>query len=181
MTSSAQKSQINNLKAFYENSGKLENNLQQSNENGKMPRIIKNVDSNMIGNNLKLANFLVPKSDFKIESINEQPSIPYKNIVLKPVFVTNTSNSPITHPKLDVCSKIVRVKDITKQKDVPIAKHKNRKILPKMIPKEEYVYMFLLIILLRFLKLNPFFIFSISKTPKTTSVKLIKLGETYHW
>ncbi|CAH4036131.1 unnamed protein product [Pieris brassicae] len=155
VTTSAQKPQHSNLKAFYENSGKLENNLLQRNENIKTPRIIKKVDNNVIGNNLKLANFLMAKNEFKIETVSEQPSIPYNNIVLKPLFVTNTpssTNIQPTLPKLDVRSKIVRVKDI------PIAKQKNRKILPKMTPKEE----------------------TIAKPSKTTSVQLIKLGETYH-
>ncbi|XP_038213326.1 uncharacterized protein LOC119833407 [Zerene cesonia] len=159
VTANQQKPISNTLKTFYENSGKLEDNLLQSTDSVSFTKpegIIKKTDINVIGNNLKLANFLLPKAGLQIEA-SKQYIAPVNNVVLKPVYVasTNTSSIPTvtnTIPKLDVCSKIVKLKDLPSTH-----KHRNGKLVPKKKPKEDTV-----------------------SNSKTTSVQLLKLGETYH-
>ncbi|CAK1544743.1 unnamed protein product [Leptosia nina] len=148
-TTSSFKTQASNLKAFYESSGKLENNLLQSTETTGSQ-----VSKKDNGNNLKLANFLLPKNNVKLKTVYEHQSAPFNKIILKPMYVANTistsNQTPVSAPKFDVCSKIVRLKDI------PTSTQRNRKILPKIIPKDELV------------------------NPAKTSVQIVKLGETYH-
>ncbi|CAH0721425.1 unnamed protein product, partial [Brenthis ino] len=143
------------LKRFYENSGKLETNLNVTENNIK--RILKKPESNVVGNNLKLASFLLPKSEIKNEQCiipAHKPIItPVNNVVLKPVYIANNiAGSPNPVPKLDVNSKIVKLKDLPN-----VIRSQNGKILPKIKPKEN----------------------TVSKS-KHTSVQLLKLGETYH-
>ncbi|XP_050362575.1 uncharacterized protein LOC126781662 [Nymphalis io] len=146
---SVEKPVSENLKRFYENSGKLENNL-NGNENSTKPRILKKPECNVVGNNLKLASFLLPKSETKNESC-KQTITPGNNVVLKPVYIANNP-SPNPVPKLDVNSKIVKLKDLPN-----VIRSPNGKILPKIKPKE-----------------------NTSNKSKHTSVQLLKLGETYH-
>lgn len=119
------------MKRFYENSGKLETNL---NVESNVKRILKKPESNVVGNNLKLASFLLPKTEVKTEQC--KPIItPVNNVVLKPVYIANTTNgmsnsNPV--PKLDVNSKIVKLKDLPK-----VIQSKSGKILPKIKPKEK--------------------------------------------
>ncbi|CAG4985033.1 unnamed protein product [Colias eurytheme] len=160
VTANQPKPMSNTLKTFYENSGKLENNLLQSTDTVSFTKpegIVNKTDINVIGNNLKLANFFLPKTGIQIEA-SKQYIAPVNNVVLKPVYVanTNTSSTPTvknTVPKLDVCSKIVKLKDLPS-----IPKQRTGKIVPKKKPKEDT---------------------TISNS-KTTSVQLLKLGETYH-
>ncbi|CAH2092400.1 unnamed protein product [Euphydryas editha] len=145
---SVEKPVSENLKRFYENSGKLETNLNVS-ESNQTPRILKKNECNVVGNNLKLASFLLPKNENKIESC-KQTITPINNVVLKPVYIANNlSSNPI--PKLDVNSKIVKLKDLPN-----VIRTQNGKILPKIKPKE-----------------------NTSNKSKHTSVQLLKLGETY--
>ncbi|XP_047545852.1 uncharacterized protein LOC125077820 isoform X1 [Vanessa atalanta] len=146
---SAEKPVSENLKRFYENSGKLETNLNGT-ENSSKPRILKKPECNVVGNNLKLASFLLPKSETKNESC-KQVITPVNNVVLKPVYIANNP-CPNPVPKLDVNSKIVKLKDLPN-----VIRSQNGKILPKIKPKE-----------------------NTSIKSKHTSVQLLKLGETYH-
>ncbi|XP_035431424.2 uncharacterized protein LOC118263498 isoform X3 [Spodoptera frugiperda] len=142
----------NNLKSFYENSGNIENGLINTDTGVKL-NVVKKKESVLIGNNLKLASFLLPKN----ENVNKQYVV--DNFVLKPTTTTTTTASnpiPInntlnTVPKIDIDRKIVKLKE------VPIINR--QKFLPKIKPKEN------------------------TPTPtrsKHTSVQLIRLGETYH-
>lgn len=119
------------LKRFYENSGKLETNL---NIESNVKRILKKPESNVVGNNLKLASFLLPKNEVKTEQC--KPVItPVNNVVLKPVYIANTTSSICNQssvPKLDMNSKIVKLKDLPK-----VIQSKSGKILPKIKPKEK--------------------------------------------
>lgn len=123
------------LKRFYENSGKLETNLNVTENNIK--RILKKPESNVVGNNLKLASFLLPKTEIKNEQCiipAHKPIItPVNNVVLKPVYIANNiAGSPNPVPKLDVNSKIVKLKDLPN-----VIRSQNGKILPKIKPKEK--------------------------------------------
>ncbi|KAF9794021.1 hypothetical protein SFRURICE_015190 [Spodoptera frugiperda] len=142
----------NNLKSFYENSGNIENGLINTDTGVKL-NVVKKKESVLIGNNLKLASFLLPKN----ENVNKQYVV--DNFVLKPTTTTTTTastpipiNNPLnTVPKIDIDRKIVKLKE------VPIINR--QKFLPKIKPKEN------------------------TPTPtrsKHTSVQLIRLGETYH-
>ncbi|CAK1578830.1 unnamed protein product [Parnassius mnemosyne] len=146
----SQKPVGDSLKSFYENSGKLANNLQESKK--CEPKILKKVDSSIVGNNLKLASFLLPKND-----TSKQYVAPVNNIGIKPIVsscnthtITNVVN---TVPKLDINRKIVKLKSIPNSTKTSFQGRK----LPKTKPKEN------------------------SQNPsKHTSVQLLKLGETYH-
>lgn len=118
-----------NLKSFYESSGNLENNFVNVNCSPK-PRILKKQDSGIVGNNLKLASFLLPKN----ESSNKQQYI-MNNVVLKPNVTLNstthacsTVSNSVNHalngnisttstinskPRINIDSKIVKLKDTT--------------------------------------------------------------------
>lgn len=118
-----------NLKSFYESSGNLDNSFVNVNSSPK-PRILKKQDSGVVGNNLKLASFLLPKT----ESSNKQQYV-VSNVVLKPNVtlsttthtsntVNNIVNNPVnntvcttstinTIPRLNIDSKIVKLKDTT--------------------------------------------------------------------
>ncbi|KAF9416276.1 hypothetical protein HW555_006350 [Spodoptera exigua] len=143
----------NNLKTFYENSGNIENGLINTDTGVKL-NVVKKKESVLIGNNLKLASFLLPKN----ENVNKQYVV--DNFVLKPTTTTTASNPiPINHP-LNTVPKIDIDRKIVKLKEVPIInRHRPDKVLPKIKPKEN------------------------TPSPtrsKHTSVQLIKLGETYH-
>lgn len=120
----------NNLKTFYENSGNIENGLVPV-DTATKPAIIKKKESVLIGNNLKLASFLLPKG----ENVNKQYII--DNVVLKPNVTTTTSspapvNTVNTVPKIDMDRKIVKLKE------VPIINRtRPEKVLPKIKPKEK--------------------------------------------
>ncbi|XP_072941641.1 uncharacterized protein [Epargyreus clarus] len=113
-----------NLKKFYENSGKLENNLFEPIDTNARSRLVKKQEGNVIGNNLKLASFLIPKNETP-----KQHAIISNNVVLKPVVLTNSSSVVHTTPQLDINRKIVKIKDIPKT-------FNHSKILPKNKPKE---------------------------------------------
>lgn len=93
--------------------------------------MVKKKESVLIGNNLKLASFLLPKN----ENVNKQYVV--DNFVLKPTTTTTTTASnpiPInntlnTVPKIDIDRKIVKLKE------VPIINR--QKFLPKIKPKEK--------------------------------------------
>lgn len=138
----------NNLKTFYENSGNIENGL--VNVEVAVRPTAKKKDSILIGNNLGLASFLLPKND----NVNKQYVV--DNIVLKPNVNTNPSPPlPVNIvPKIDIDRKIVKLKQI------PImSRTRVDKVLPKIKPKEGA---------------------AVPQRAKHTSVQLIKLGETYH-
>ncbi|XP_075972371.1 uncharacterized protein LOC142974103 [Anticarsia gemmatalis] len=154
----------NNLKTFYENSGNIENGLVNVDGTGHpapsahaaRPVAVKKKESVLLGHNLKLASFLLPKN----ENVNKQ--YVGDNIVLK--AHTSSSNpapppppAPVTVntlPKIDMDRKIVKLKE------VPIInRHRFDKVLPKTKPKDNAP--------------SP-------NQSKHTSVQLIKLGETYH-
>lgn len=117
----------NNLKTFYENSGNIENGLVNVNASAR-PSLPKKKEGVLIGNNLKLASFLLPKT----ENVNKQYVV--DNIVLKH-HVTTTTGSSVqvnTVPKIDIDRKIVKLKD------VPIINRaRPEKVLPKIKPKEK--------------------------------------------
>ncbi|CAG9792211.1 unnamed protein product [Diatraea saccharalis] len=145
----------NNLKRFYENSGIFENNHGNNAPNVLKPRILKKQHSKSTGNNLKVANFFLPKStDGNIQENNNlnKQYLTLNNIVIKPT-VTPASVSN-TVPKVEVDRKIVKLKNF------PSAfKQSQEKILPKIKPKEQP---------------------PLANPMKHTSVQLLKLGETYH-
>ncbi|XP_004927752.1 uncharacterized protein LOC114239778 [Bombyx mandarina] len=154
-----QKPISDNLKSFYEKSGSIENSIPNVIK-APAPRTIKKIDPAAVGNNLKLASFLLPKTE---------PSKPYvlNNVILKPSLpaVSNTrkinlqsteQKTPNTIPVFGIDRKIVKLKDgmLTRRNRVERA-------LPKIKPKENTSTI-------------------IPPTSKLTSVQLIKLGETYH-
>ncbi|XP_047023007.1 uncharacterized protein LOC124632278 [Helicoverpa zea] len=146
----------NNLKTFYENSGNIENGIINT-ETGVRPNAIKKKESVLIRNNLKLASFLLPKTE------NNVNKYVVDNIVLKPTITTTTTPSnpvPVNHHPVNTVPKIDIDRKIVKLKEVPIInRHRPEKVLPKIKPKDN----------------TP------SPTQsKHTSVQLIKLGETYH-
>ncbi|XP_059059493.1 uncharacterized protein LOC131852782 isoform X2 [Achroia grisella] len=139
-----------NLKTFYENSGILENNIVNNVANVSKPRILKKQD-NKVGNNLKLASFLLPKN----VQTNKQ-YVPINNLVLKPVTTSPTVVTTVvnTVPKVTVERKIVKMKNLPN-----VLKPRQERTLSKIKPKEN----------------------TRSPSPsKHTSVQLLKLGETYH-
>ncbi|XP_069355448.1 uncharacterized protein [Maniola hyperantus] len=150
------------LKRFYESSGNLESNLTVT-DNTIKPRTLKKNDTSVVGNNLKLASFLLPKCETKNE-ISKPVITPVNSVVLKPVYIANNIsvnnvNSPTQVPKIDVNSRLVKLKDLPN-----IVRTQNGKILPKNKPKE-------------------------NKWKQTASpaipvavqpVQLVKCGETYH-
>ncbi|XP_041973226.1 uncharacterized protein LOC121728946 [Aricia agestis] len=127
-TEDVQKPVSDNLKKFYENSGKLETNLCTV-ESNKKPTILKKPDSNQVGNNLKLASFLLPKPEPNV--CGAQMMVPASNVLLKPVYIANTPNIVNNTSKLDIKSKIVQLKEMTN-----ITRTPNGKIVPKTKPKE---------------------------------------------
>ncbi|XP_053600598.1 uncharacterized protein LOC128669656 [Plodia interpunctella] len=168
-----------NLKRFYESSGLLENNLVNNVSNVTKPRVLKKAETKVVGNNLKLANFLVPK----VENTQKQ-YIAVNNVVLKnasvpappPQVPATVSVVNGTLPRVEVDRKIVQmkiptnVKLPTKVKPAPerilqffperiVQTAANERTLPKNRPKE---------------------ITTSPKQTKHTSVQLLKLGETYH-
>ncbi|KAI5630953.1 hypothetical protein NE865_16333 [Phthorimaea operculella] len=170
----ARKPVADNLKTYYENSGNLESGILSS----PKPRILKKQSASVVGNNLKLASFLLPKS----ESINvasianlaavqpqpqpivqpKQPIPALNNVIVKPpppvtTVPTTTSNViDSSLPRVEIDRKIVRV---------------------GAIPTTRKHYPRLFIILFVFLSFRAFIDPTLSKH---TSVQLIKLGETYH-
>ncbi|KAJ0179583.1 hypothetical protein K1T71_005295 [Dendrolimus kikuchii] len=152
----------NNLKSFYENSAYIAESV-ISNNDAQKPRIIGKQESTTTGNNLKLASFLLPKTN------NTNKPYILNNLVLKP-NITVPSTAPILKkvPKFDTDRKIVKLQDVDKVKDVlkmrdvtlPV-RTVREKLVPKIKPKENTVSP----------PVNP---------TKHTSVQLLKLGETYH-
>ncbi|XP_068627561.1 uncharacterized protein [Battus philenor] len=122
----AQKPVGDSLRSFYENSGKIANNLQENVE--FKPKILKKVDSSVVGNNLKLASFLLPKND----NTSKQYVAPVNNIVLKPVVPPSNTSVVNIVPKLDINRKIVKLKSIPNSTKTSIPARK----LPKIKPKE---------------------------------------------
>ncbi|XP_045763061.1 uncharacterized protein LOC123865891 isoform X2 [Maniola jurtina] len=160
---SADKPVSESLKRFYESSGNLESNLTIT-DNTIKPRTLKKNDTSVVGNNLKLASFLLPKCETKNE-ISKPVITPVNSVVLKPVYiannisVNNNLNNPKQAPKIDVNSRLVKLKDLPN-----IVRSQNGKILPKNKPKE-------------------------NKRKQTAAptlpvavppVQLVKFGETYH-
>ncbi|XP_028172748.1 uncharacterized protein LOC114361775 [Ostrinia furnacalis] len=139
-----------NLKSYYENSGILETSFVNNAPTFSKPRILKRQESKLVGNNLKLASFLLPKTNTE-NNVNKQ-SVPISNIVYKPVVTTSVVH---TVPKVEVERKIVRLESFPPK---PKPTHRER-ILPKIKPKDDPP------------NKNPI---------KHTSVQLLKLGETYH-
>lgn len=88
-----------NLKRFYESSGILENNFVNNVPTISKPRILKKQDSKHVGNNLKLASFLLPKGTQE-PNLNKQ-CLSVNNVVLKQVVGGNVMN-PV--PKVEVVS-----------------------------------------------------------------------------
>ncbi|XP_045459944.1 uncharacterized protein LOC123670495 [Melitaea cinxia] len=115
----------NNLKTFYENSGILETNL-NSDENITQPTIPKKPEYNVVGNNLKLANFLKSENN---NGVCPQKITTVNSVVVKPMYIANNQSS--TMPKLDMNSRIVHLKDLPN-----VIRAQNGRILPKMKPKE---------------------------------------------
>ncbi|CAH0628618.1 unnamed protein product [Chrysodeixis includens] len=142
----------NNLKTFYENSGNIENGIINTDINVR-PNAVKKKEGVLIGNNLKLASFLLPKT----ENVNKQYIV--DNIVLKPNITTTISNPvPVNHHPVNTVPKIDIDRKIVKLKEVPIINRHVEKSA-RLNQKEN----------------TP------SPTPsKHTSVQLIKLGGTYH-
>ncbi|XP_013174959.1 PREDICTED: uncharacterized protein LOC106123270 [Papilio xuthus] len=124
---SSQNPASNNLKSFYENSGKIANNLDENVEH--KPKILRKVDNSIFGNNLKLASFLAPKNDKSKEHIK-----PVTNVVLKPAVASpnTTKNVFTTVSKLDTHRKIVKLKNIPNSATTSFQTKK----LPKIKPKE---------------------------------------------
>ncbi|OWR46052.1 hypothetical protein KGM_211914A, partial [Danaus plexippus plexippus] len=148
-TQSPQKPISENLKRFYENSGKMETNLNHT-ENNCKPRILKKQECNVVGNNLKLASFLLPKSEVKAPT-KQNNTMTANNVILKPIYIANGASAAASVPKLDINSRIVKLKDLPN-----ITRSHNGRILPKIKPKEK------------------------CHKSRHTSVQLLKLGETYH-
>ncbi|CAG9563381.1 unnamed protein product [Danaus chrysippus] len=146
---SPQKPISENLKRFYENSGKMETNLNHT-ENNSKPRILKKQECNVVGNNLKLASFLLPKSEVKTQT-KQNNTTTANNVILKPIYIANGASVAASVPKLDINSRIVKLKDLPN-----ITRSHNGRILPKIKPKEK------------------------CNKSRHTSVQLLKLGETYH-
>lgn len=141
-----QKPVTDNLKRFYENSGILETCLLSS-PNTK-PRILKK-QNNVVGNNLKLASFLLPKTENVQNSVQnistisnihnvqnlQKPvpipalSVPVCNVIVKPVVTATGENG--TGPRVEIDRKIVRVGSI------PYTSRNQFRTLPKMKPKEK--------------------------------------------
>lgn len=141
-----QKPVTDNLKRFYENSGNLENCLLSSPT--KKPRILKK-QNNVVGNNLKLASFLIPKTENVQNSVqnistisniqnvqnSQKPvpipalSIPVSNVIVKPAVTAASENG--TGPRVEIDRKIVRVGTI------PYTSRNQVRTLPKMKPKEK--------------------------------------------
>lgn len=141
-----QKPVTDNLKRFYENSGNLETCLLSS-PNTK-PRILKK-QNNVVGNNLKLASFLLPKTENVQNSVQnistisnihnvqnlQKPvpipalSIPVNNVIVKPAVTAVGDNG--TGPRVEIDRKIVRVGTI------PYTSRNQCRTLPKMKPKEK--------------------------------------------
>ncbi|KAL4707453.1 hypothetical protein ACJJTC_000097 [Scirpophaga incertulas] len=143
-----------NLKRFYENSGIFESNLVNSVPVVSKPRILKKQDNKIlkVGNNLKLASFLLPKPpQDNTLNINKQ-CVPMKNFVMKPAI--GTSSGINTLPKVEADRKIVKLKNFPN-----VLKPNREKTLPKIISKDDSL---------------------VTNPTKHTSVQLVKLGETYH-
>ncbi|PZC79842.1 hypothetical protein B5X24_HaOG215711 [Helicoverpa armigera] len=124
----------NNLKTFYENSGNIENGIINT-ETGVRPNAIKKKESVLIRNNLKLASFLLPKTE------NNVNKYVVDNIVLKPTITTTTTPSnpvPVNHHPVNTVPKIDIDRKIVKLKEVPIInRHRPEKVLPKIKPKDK--------------------------------------------
>lgn len=122
----------NNLKTFYENIGNIENGIINTDISVR-PNAVKKKEGVLIGNNLKLASFLLPKT----ENVNKQYIV--DNIVLKPNITTTISNPvPVNHHPVNTVPKIDIDRKIVKLKEVPIInRHRPEKILPKIKPKEK--------------------------------------------
>ncbi|KAJ2950407.1 hypothetical protein O0L34_g8649 [Tuta absoluta] len=183
----ARKPVADNLKTYYENSGNLESGILSS----PKPRILKKQSASVVGNNLKLASFLLPKS----ESINvasianlatvqpqpqpivqpKQPIPALNNVIVKPpppvttmpTITNNVIDSSL--PRVEIDRKIVRVGAIpATRKHYPRVMPKNK---PRIVaePKE-----------LKEIKIKEDKALIDPNLSKHTSVQLIKLGETYH-
>lgn len=122
-----------NLKKFYESSGFLENNLNNVTYASK-PQLLKHQDGKLVGNNLKLANFLLPKSD-----IMNRPYVAINNVLLKstsaPPMPTVTSSRINTVPRVEVDRKIVKM-------NIPAMLKTPERTTPKIKPKEKIVQRF---------------------------------------
>lgn len=112
---------VSNLKRFYESSGNLEKSVLLNSGDNK-PRILKKTEGSQIGNNLKLASFLVPKTSAPVGHNNSlivqctapivqnnatilqnkpvqmvtKPVQPVNNVVLKPT-VANVSKPTVAN------------------------------------------------------------------------------------
>ncbi|XP_023948689.2 homeobox-like protein HDP1 [Bicyclus anynana] len=173
----AEKPVSESLKRFYENSGKLESNLSTTHIATK-PKNVKKVDTNVVGNNLKLASFLLPKSETKPEPC--PPTItPVNNVLLKPVYISNNRNvnninNANTVPKIDVNSRLVKLKDLP-----DIVRSQNGRILPKMIkPKESSPSSKLKQTTVQ--AVQPVQPVPPVQPMQPMPVQLVKFGETYH-
>lgn len=102
-----------NLKRFYENSGNLENSLLNS-----RPRILKRQTSNVIGNNLKLASFLLPKTENFEQKINNNEKqytvVPkHESVVNDKVLISN--DKIIIHENVHLAAETLITNQIKKQ------------------------------------------------------------------
>ncbi|CAH0663427.1 unnamed protein product [Chilo suppressalis] len=138
----------NNLKRFYENSGIFDNNIPKISK----PRILKKQEIKSVGNNLKLANFLVPKSvESNLQDNLSKQCFTTNNVLKHSLIPVNVVN---TVPKA-VDGKIVKIKNFPSE----LKPKQNKLVTKNNKPKEKS---------------------SISNPIKHTSVQLLKLGETYH-
>ncbi|XP_030038776.2 uncharacterized protein LOC115454178 isoform X1 [Manduca sexta] len=144
-----QKPVSDNLKSFYEKSGNIEAAAPTVVTSPK-PRILKKPEAATVGNNLKLASFLLPKND----NVNKQYVV--NNVILKPSVTTPIVSTVNTIPKIDIDRKIVKLKDVP---PLTPRSRPTERFLPKIKPKENITN---------------------QNQAKLTSVQLLKLGETYH-
>ncbi|KAG6438616.1 hypothetical protein O3G_MSEX000093 [Manduca sexta] len=144
-----QKPVSDNLKSFYEKSGNIEAAAPTVVTSPK-PRILKKPEAATVGNNLKLASFLLPKND----NVNKQYVV--NNVILKPSVTTPIVSIVNTIPKIDIDRKIVKLKDVP---PLTPRSRPTERFLPKIKPKENITN---------------------QNQAKLTSVQLLKLGETYH-
>lgn len=79
----------------------MENNFVNNVPGISKPRILKKQDSKVVGNNLKLASFLLPKPTQENNLSNSKQCLPVNNVVLKQVVGGSALNSI---PKMEVVS-----------------------------------------------------------------------------
>lgn len=122
----------NNLKLFYENSGNIENSVLIDNVQyvANPPAAPAKKVQEPLGNNLKLASFLVPKKD----ATKDQYIATISNKILKPTV--NSSNTNVL-PNINI---VTSKPNGSRSKANAPRTLINPRLLPKIKPKEKYVF-----------------------------------------